>query len=587
MRNQQMRITDHSQSLAAAGKLTPNQESTGLPALLKRIPHLDSQNSAERRRAALFYGGLLVFLALILRIAGMSAEPFWHDEVTMLNIGLGGWDEFVRQFTTGRPPVFVGIAVAWTALFGTGEVVSRVPSLVASVLSVAVFFHLGSIMFNQRIGFLAALVMVVTEFHIYYAQTYRYYAVYVLLILLSYFYFYLLFQRRRWHDVALYVLFTVLALYTHTHGMFAIASQGVFFIVMMALKREWRSRRVISRWLISQGLVLVLIFPGLWMSFLADQLAQIPAFAAMGVRVVGGEVGIGWLQEPSVGSIARALVRFLFFEWYYFNPFGVFTALLFIAAGTVYFAARAGWKQWSKSIRQLPHDGARSLTSRLPEWLLVISWFAGMLLLPWIASFVLVPMFFDRYVLGASPAYYLLLILIIFGIRRVIPAQVIMAAFLVSLAPGLIAFYTYYDNERWNDLAGYVQANLQPNDAIVVLTDDVHLAQPREAFDWYYAGTPTCELYEDKLDNAAAIAGLTDCLTGHDRVWLVALRWQGDFARLAARGLSGSLTEFFETYDSGVWRLAEMREGDPFYLLGMYRYEKQPEQVNAAGPDTG
>src|SRR5690606_27232250 len=124
----------------------------------------------------------------------------------------------------------------------------------------------------------------------------------------------------------------------------------------------------------------------------------------------------------------------------------------------------------------------------------------------------------------------------------------------------------------------YVDSHVQPGDAVVAITSDVHLGQTLEAFNWYYPGSADCELYENELDDPETVDGLTDCIAGQDRVWLVALRWEGDFDRLADQGLSGNLSEFFATYDGGEWQLAHELEGEPFYLLGLYRYDSTNAQ---------
>lgn len=571
-----MSLSNHSESLDAA------------PAHHRwpdwQLPRLDAPDNAERARAALVYGGLLVLAATLLRLIGLADEPFWHDEVTMLNIGLNGWDAMIQQFVErGRPPVFVMIAVVWSSVFGTGEVISRIPSVIAGIISVGALFHFGSLLFNQRIAFVAALIMTVTEFHIYYSQTYRYYAVYVMFIILSFAFFWMMLKRGRWYDIALYVLTTALAVYTHAHGVFAIAGQGAFLVVIALLRRDWRSRGLLGRWFASQLLLLAAIFPALWIYFLRDMVAPVAAaFDGAGVAsaAAGGDIGPNWLETPTVGSIVRALVRFLFFEWFYFTPFGVFAALGFIAVGTGYYAVRAEGKTWRRALFQLPRDLAAELKNWLPEFWLIVCWFLGMLMLPWVLSFVVGPMFFDRYVLGASPAYYLLLALLLFSIRRVIPTQVMMLAFLIALVPGLIAFYTLPDNERWDRVALYLERNASPNDAIVVLTSEVHLAQPLESLEWYYGDRAHCDLYEDRLSDPETIAALSDCIAGHERVWLVGLRWIGNYQRLAAIGLSSDLREFFETFEDGRWTLAEAHEGGEFHLLGVYRYEDRQQAEN-------
>lgn len=564
----------------------PSKDRIGKQAgFLPWLPRLDAEDNAERARAALFYGGILVLVAAVMRLIGMAGENFWHDEVTILNVSLGTWDDLTYQFSRGRPPVFPLIAYGWTSAFGTGEVISRLPSFIAGVLSVGVLFHLGSLMFNQRVGLLAAFIMTVTEFHIYYSQTFRYYSVYVLMVLLSFLFFYLLVTRKRWYYLLFYLMFSALAFYTHAHGIFAIASQGIFFLAMVLLQREWRNRNLILTWLLSQVLLVLLILPGLWLYFLADILPAPEILDSTGAAIVEEEldetpVGVNWLQEPSVGSIVRALVRFVAYEWFYLNPFGIGAALLILVGGIALFASYTGWRQWGQNIKQLPGDVLKS--GRFPEWSLVLSWLIGMIMLPWIASFIVTPMFFDRYVLGASPAFYLLLALLVYSARHVVPILAPVLAFIAFLIPGLLVFYNQPDNEQWKEAANYVSANVQPDDVVVVLTSSIHRRQPLESFNWYYPDTVTCELHEDALGEPETIAAFDECLAGHDRVWLVGLRWQGNYDRLAEDGLSGTLIEFFEDYDEGTWQLAEAWDGDPFYLLGVYLYEDTAEETEVA-----
>jgi hypothetical protein len=56
----------------------------------------------------------------------------------------------------------------------------------------------------------------------------------------------------------------------------------------------------------------------------------------------------------------------------------------------------------------------------------------------------------------------------------------------------------------------------------------------------------------------------------------------GDYERLSAAGLSSTLVEFFDTYDSGNWRLLQSWEGEPFYLLGLYLYKNGSETAETA-----
>ena len=151
---------------------------------------------------------LLLILAAALRFWRLGYWSFWADEVFTLR-DLWDWD------TIGTYPVGYFLIALAVKCFGTGEFAARLtPALVGSV-SVPLVYLMGRAFFSNRAALLAALLLALTGFHIFYSQYARYYTLVMLLGMLGMWAAFYGIERNRRRWLAAAVLLLALACWTH------------------------------------------------------------------------------------------------------------------------------------------------------------------------------------------------------------------------------------------------------------------------------------------------------------------------------------------------------------------------------------
>lgn len=139
------------------------------------------------------------------------------------------------------------------------------------------------------------------------------------------------------------------------------------------------------------------------------------------------------------------------------------------------------------------------------------------IVLAFIISKITLPIYVDRYLIGASPALYLLVAkgLSSLKVRRII-YPVILIIVLLAL-PNLTNYYTEYDKEQWRDVVQHVELNGQENDVLIFCAD--YMQMP---FDYYYKGGLEefgISKYEEDIEDIAAL--VNNATIGKQRLWLI------------------------------------------------------------------
>ena len=272
--------------------------------------------------------GLLTIVALVLRLVLMG-DSLQDDELFMYaivhNTSLGDALSIVKH-TEKTPPLF--FVLNWfTIRIGDPTIWMRLPSLLCGVASVPLAFVLGERVVNRRTGLVAAALVALSPFAIYYATNARAYAGLAFFAALS---TYCLLQavdghRRGWW--AAYGLAVVAVLYTHYAGIFVLVAQALWAIV--AHREQWRE------WVVVHVLVVLAYVP--WIpGFLvqhghsgdeAQRIARLTPptlqrFVEYDFRVVLGNPGIAPRDIPgtipaiiALAVIAAALVAALVRVW--------------------------------------------------------------------------------------------------------------------------------------------------------------------------------------------------------------------------------------------------------------------------------
>lgn len=134
---------------------------------------ISTQQSAIRN---LFVLLLILVLAAFLRFYLLDGQSFWNDEGNSARIAERSL-QLIIEGAAGdiHPPLYYYLLHVWRGIFGSGEVALRSLSAVLGVLLVGLTFLIGRKVFSAGVGLLAAFLVTINPFQIYYSQEARMY----------------------------------------------------------------------------------------------------------------------------------------------------------------------------------------------------------------------------------------------------------------------------------------------------------------------------------------------------------------------------------------------------------------------------
>lgn len=189
----------------------------------------------DQRRA----GWLLLFITLFgaaLRLYRLGYQSLWYDEATTwVHISSPSLAAMLARLGPDwQQPLHFILLYFTTPWLGDSEIGLRLPSVVAGILVIPAGFMLGRRMFGLRAGLLVAAMLAVLRIPIFYSQEARGYAWLMLLSILSAYYWWHWVQHimagQAWprRSIVLYLLFGLLAAYTHAFALMVLLFQAAW-----------------------------------------------------------------------------------------------------------------------------------------------------------------------------------------------------------------------------------------------------------------------------------------------------------------------------------------------------------------------
>ena len=131
-----------------------------------------------RNRAALRHWALVATLLLAygLRVYRLGSESLWYDETVSVHLATKNIPELVAH-TAGdiHPPGYYLLLHAWSQVAGSSDFSSAYLSLFFGLLLVALAYRLGRLVFGADVGLLAALLVALSPYNLWYSQEVRMY----------------------------------------------------------------------------------------------------------------------------------------------------------------------------------------------------------------------------------------------------------------------------------------------------------------------------------------------------------------------------------------------------------------------------
>ncbi len=442
-----------------------------------------------------------------MRLAALDAKPLWLDEAFSLWLAshpspaLLSWLVRIDQ----HPPLYYLLLRGWVALAGDSALAVRLLSAFASIATLPIFYALTHrLTQNRTIALIALALLTVSPFHIHYAQEARMYALLTLLVVAT-------IAGGRRHQIPPSPFLQAAAMLTHNVA--AVFLPLVLNVTAFVLWRSQRPAFPVRRWLVGQGIALLLWLPWAW-PFVIQSAGVDRRF---------------WLKPPTLADVWTALQTFVFD----FLPaaFPLADLWLIIYIGLVV------WGAWQ--------------LRRQPLWPLLLLWLGlpvvGLLLIS-----LRRPLFHPPSLLWMSPPF---LIWLAAGLGWLYKRQrglagVLLAGLLLLNSVALRGYYADFHKEAWDEAAAYVAAHARADDLLLFNATWVQIP-----FDYYFResglaleerGLPVDLFDRGELEpsmTAADLPRLRNLIANRDGVWLIYSHdWFTDPQRLIPAALAQEMT---------------------------------------------
>lgn len=201
---------------------------------------------------------LAIILGVILRLNGLTFQSYWFDEIFTIKLSnpihsIG----YVYDHTMGdvHPPFYQSLIWVWYKIFGFNEYSGRVLSALAGSFSIYAIYALARELYNREVGVYSAFILATNYFAIVYSQEVRSNIFMLLFSILSYLYFVKLLKNSSSKvDISLYILFSLLIMYTHYFGFFLVATQLFVFIYYLIIDSQNRAK--LTKLALSSGAIM-------------------------------------------------------------------------------------------------------------------------------------------------------------------------------------------------------------------------------------------------------------------------------------------------------------------------------------------
>lgn len=371
-------------------------------------------NSSQRSRTVF----LLIFvIAVVLRIFGWNSYDLWFDELgsnlySAENISrmaelsdVSKSDMFYQRIKNDpHSAAYYALVYMFTGIFGDGHIIRWI-SIVFSAMALVVFYRLARLFFDRPASLMALLLLSVNPFHIWYAQEARVYAMASFFSLaMMYSFFKGISSKKLLYWIGFGVT-GILSIFCSYYSVMLIGISSALFLLK-------ENRKAVKPWLIAVAIIAGV--SSLFLPVLSDQ-----------ISFVQSEF---WLPKP---TLIVALFTWLIFDLGY-------SAYLFqYSVGLVLFFVLFGWGVFNYHQESKPNT-----------YLLLALVFVPIVVV-YVVSLFIMPLYINRQLLIFSPYYYLLIAYGIVNIKfqkeRVIALVCVIVLSLISV----VNFYRNYMFDHW------------------------------------------------------------------------------------------------------------------------------------------
>lgn len=396
-------------------------------------------------------------IAAVLRLPSLGDQSIWRDEAaTLLQVNGSFADVFSRTAADNYPPLYNLLTWASVQLLGGAEWVLRLPAALLGIANVALIYGLGSRIGGRTIGLIAALLLALSGFHIWYSQEARMYTLLACAATAHAWAMLHFLARPQPARTVLLALSGIPLVYAHPYGALNWIAIGVGALWIVGQRRDWRT-----------------LVP-LVLAELAIALSFMPwALILLGRARTIAEEGF-WIGQPTSSYVLFQLRRV---------TSALFIPLVLAIPYLTFLRGKTG-------------PGPSSAAMPLLLWWTLLPGALGI-----VASLLIEPVFYDRYLIGSLPAFLILFSLALLAPARTQRGVVLACTIGTAVACAALLFESPKPRDEWRDITAAARASLGPDDCLTMSTpiDEIVL-------DYYLPARGDCFLAEPTAEAAAAAA---------------------------------------------------------------------------------
>jgi 4-amino-4-deoxy-L-arabinose transferase-like glycosyltransferase len=361
----------------------------------------------------------------LLRFWALDHESYWLDELSAVTVAGGSWDRLFSHLETQdvHPPLYFALLKIWMAAFGSGETSTRSLSVVIGLFAILFAALLAAELardgpHRRRAALLAAALLAVSPFAVYYARETRGYSLLLCTSLAATWLLVRAAPELRARSLVPYAAAAALMLYTHLFGLLTLAAHGLY---VLAVAR--RNRRALIAGFLALLVAALCYVP--W----------IPATLAQARRVQQGF----WIARPDPEMWLRA--------WLAEGALAVIWVLASCALLVIW-------------LRRAPR----------PQALLVTGGLLLPSLLPIALSYLRQPIFMAKYAIAASGLLLVAAALALAASTTRRAAALAVALALVGAGEAIRDVHLWRHKEQWRELAAFASHESVVGGTPLVLT---------------------------------------------------------------------------------------------------------------------
>ncbi|MHA7777435.1 glycosyltransferase family 39 protein [Roseibium sp. M-1] len=423
---------------------------------------------------------LILIVAAALRLPWLDRTSIWYDEAVSWSQSQGSFDNLLGLVAADNyPPLHNILLWLTTPVIGDSETALRLPSAVLGVIAVWLCYFAGKQTAGRSAGLLAAALLAVSPFHIWYSTEARMYALLAttgLAFLLSAM---KVLERPKVNWAVALALSGALFLYSHFYALLGFGAVGLACAVLVLIDTARAGHLRMSNALaacLAMGASALAFLP--WLLILAGRARSV------------AEAGfwIAYPDLPFLRTVAFSMAGSLVLFW-------LLAGLALVGVGMTVVAA----------------CGDRTGTKTGREQLICIAYTAGPPLLAYLYSVLVQPILFDRYLIAAWPGLLLLASSAVCRLPlRIVPLLLFAVALILAL-PELRFTLQHKIRPEWRSIAEAYEARREAGDRLVLYKG---FAAPALAY--YLRGTEAFAPAETLADLKRLSE---DCTTGN--CWLL------------------------------------------------------------------